>query len=115
MRFASWFRNTRRVGKRSAAHHRQRSFAKLFLERLEHRVVPVTNMWTTPAGGDWSNPANWNQGHVPLSSEDVVIPSLNTGAVVTHSTGTDTINNLTVGGSLTLTGGSLTVNIGIFI
>jgi hypothetical protein len=36
------------------------------LEILEGRVVPAReNYWVGPAGGFWSDPANWSSGHTP--------------------------------------------------
>ncbi|MBW6513213.1 MAG: hypothetical protein K0B87_00435 [Candidatus Syntrophosphaera sp.] len=35
----------------------------------------VTNTWDGSHGTDWNTAANWSQNHVPLSSEDVVIPN----------------------------------------
>jgi hypothetical protein len=43
----------------------------------------------------------------PAPGDDVVIPT--SGAVVTHSTGTDTVNSITASAPFTLSGGTLTV------
>jgi autotransporter-associated beta strand protein len=38
------------------------------LEALEDRLAPATHTWTGPAGGRWSNAANWSGG-VPTNNE----------------------------------------------
>ncbi len=65
-----------------------------------------TVTWTGPATGNWGTAANWSTGSVPGSGADVVIPM---GVTVTHSTGTDSIHQLTVVGSLIVSGGTLSV------
>ena len=82
----------------------------------------VTNTFQGP-GTDWNTDANWSQGHIPLSSEDVVINSgsvslatgvngaansisLNTGAPASGSLTLNNTHTLTVGaGTSTLNGG----------
>ncbi len=50
---------------------------RLHLEELGPRIVPsnVTNTWIGPAGGFWSNPANWSAGHTPQSTDMLVTGS----------------------------------------
>lgn len=77
------------------------------------RIFAVTNKAT--AGTTWTA-ATWSQGHVPLSSEDVVIKSgvnltINTAAVcgsLTIGDGTNRATTLTIqtGGSLAISGTS---------
>ncbi len=76
------------------------------VEALEPRLAPVTNSWIG-GNADWSVAADWSQNHTPLSGEDVAIGN---GATVTHSTGSDTVNSITVSGgsTLTLSGGTIT-------
>ncbi len=47
-----------------------------FLEQLERRLVPVTDVfWIGPTGGAWSDSANWSSGAVPDSTDDVYLGS----------------------------------------
>ena len=115
MNFLSWLRgwqsqkfNSSAKWPRQPARKAPR-LVKPLLEELESRFAPATDSWITAAGGDWSNAASWSLGHAPASGDDVVVTGLNSGAVVTHSSGTDTIRILTLGGNLTLSGGSLTI------
>lgn len=64
------------------------------------------------ATGSWDVPSNWSSDPLrPGPGDDVVI---NVAGVetITHSTGTDTVNSLTIGNgnNLAVTGGSLTVS-----
>jgi RHS repeat-associated protein len=80
------------------------------VEQLEERAAPAVVTWTGAAGdGLWSTANNWSSGSVPGNGDDAVI----TGNVsVTHSSGSDTINTLTLGTGATLqiTGAS-TINL----
>ena len=38
-------------------------------------LIAVTNTWEGDYNYYWNNANNWSQGHIPLSSEDVVVPS----------------------------------------
>ena len=78
---------------------------------LERRVLLTANVWNNPNGGDWDTASNWSLGHVPLATEDAVIPNLTgTAYVVTHSSNTaDSVNSLTSAEPFTLSAGSLNV------
>ncbi len=69
---------------------------------------PTADNWVPNADGDWDTASNWSGG-VPTSSNAVTI---NTTSVhsITHSTGNDFANSLTVGDDqFALTGGTLTI------
>src|SRR5262249_6316907 len=68
-----------------------------------------TITWNNPNGGSWSNTSNWSTSALPGPDDDVVIPALNNGAVVTHSDGGDTVNSINANGSVTVSGGNLNV------
>jgi hypothetical protein len=70
--------------------------------------VSRTYNWTNTAGGDWSNPANWDRGQVPGPYDNAVI-NVAGNVVITHSQGTDTIADLTSSNAIQLTGGVLAV------
>lgn len=59
----------------------------------------VTNTYISPGplGGYWNDPANWSEGHVPLSSENVLIPTDNDVVIYNVS---PSINNITIEGSV---------------
>src|SRR5258707_15271423 len=84
------------------------------LEVLENRIAPATYNWNNLAGGDWDTVGNWTVNSVvatqlPGSGDDVIIPSLNNGAFVTHSQSVDTVNSITASAPITLDGGTLSV------
>ena len=54
----------------------------------------VTNVWINPAGGDWSDPANWQGGAVAFSETVADFRQLASGSTVTIS------NNIYVSGLL---------------
>jgi hypothetical protein len=83
---------------------------RLSIETLEDRVVPAKVNWINLAGGDWDVPGNWSTDSLPQSGDDVTIPTLNSGATVTHSNGTDVVHSVTSSGNIVLSGGSLTVS-----
>jgi hypothetical protein len=70
--------------------------------------VSRTYNWTNTAGGDWSNPANWDRGQLPGPYDNAVI-NVAGNAVITHSQGNDTIADLTSANPIQLTGGVLAV------
>src|SRR5262249_18378344 len=81
------------------------------IEVLEERSTPAVVNWTNPAGGTWETPGNWSSGSLPGPADDVVIGTLNSGAVITHASDVTTIHSLssTISnpGTLNITGGSL--------
>ncbi|HEX3151269.1 MAG TPA: Ig-like domain-containing protein [Gemmataceae bacterium] len=92
---------------------RERSSSRRFVPRLaslEDRVVPTAITWTNLNGGSWSTASNWNPAQVPGASDDAVIPALNAGATVAHSSGADTVHGLVLANNFNLSGGSLTIN-----
>jgi hypothetical protein len=69
-----------------------------------------TITWNLDANGDWATAADWTPHRLPNSTDDVAINTAHLHAV-THSTGTHTVNSLTVGNDIFIvSGGSLTVN-----
>ena len=115
----SWWKRLRRRNKRATRlqppvakdWRGQRYVRRLMLEPLEERRLLTQVIWANPAGGDWDTPGNWMGGVVPRAGSDVVINSLNAGAVVTHSiTGTDTVNSITAAAPITISGGTLIVS-----
>jgi hypothetical protein len=82
----------------------------LGVELLEVRLTPTSgspiDTWTGMAGdGQWSTGDNWSTHLAPTSLQKAAINEIVT---VTHSSGSDTINSLTVGSGahLQITGGS---------
>ena len=68
--------------------------------------------WTGATSTDWNIGSNWCSGHVPLATEDVIIPDVTNDPVIMGGTAavaqSVTVN---VGGLLTVTAtGSLTIN-----
>lgn len=67
------------------------------------------NTWTGSTSTAWNTASNWSTGVVPVSTEDVIIPTATNNPVV--STGTANCNNITIntGASLTITGGTMQI------
>ena len=63
-------------------------------------VVPPQNEWTG-AVGDWNDAANWSLERTPAAGDEITIP---TGATVSLSNATPALLDLTVGGTLCVTG-----------
>jgi hypothetical protein len=81
---------------------------RLAVECLEDRTLLSTIMWGNLLGGNWDTASNWVGGNLPGPGDAVVIPVLNSGASVTHSTGSDTVQSVTSSANVTLSGGTLT-------
>ncbi|HEY5071350.1 MAG TPA: hypothetical protein VII63_04895 [Caulobacteraceae bacterium] len=65
--------------------------------------------WAVNADGIWSDAADWNPLGVPTAGDDVTINTTDLHTV-THGSGTDIINSLTVGNdNFVVSGGSLTL------
>jgi YD repeat-containing protein len=81
------------------------------LEVLEKRELLATVSWIG-GSGDWNTVSNWSDGttnRLPDPGDDVVIDVA--GAItVTHSSGSHTVQNLTVNEAFTLSGGTLSVS-----
>ncbi|MFI5311545.1 MAG: beta strand repeat-containing protein, partial [Gemmatimonadales bacterium] len=76
-------------------------------------VVSSAQQWINPAGGAWSNPANWSQARVPLTTDSIVIALAGTYTVTLDTTFT-TAKFIIVGGAsgtqtLSLSGRTLTL------
>ena len=69
--------------------------------------TPANTVTWIAGNGDWATPGNWSGGQLPGPGDDVVIPS---GVTVTHDTGTDTIHQISDGGTVLVSGGTLTID-----
>ncbi|WP_460946971.1 FG-GAP-like repeat-containing protein [Spirosoma daeguense] len=68
-------------------------------------------LWTGCTSTDWNTPANWSAGRVPLTTDDVVIPSSPTNQPVLSMTVVTNSVEVQSGVSLSITaGGSLSIN-----
>jgi hypothetical protein len=112
-RFLSAF-NTRSCNSRNARSTKKRrrpSLAqrRLWLEALEDRILPATITWNNASGGSWSIPGNWDLNRLPAAGDDVVINLA--GVTVTHSSGSDSVQSVTLSSTaaLTLSGGRLSI------
>ena len=83
----------------------------LSLEVLEERSLLTANNWISAGSGNWNVPANWSAGHVPTSTEDVVINTAAVATITIQAGDTETPRSVTTAATDTLafTGGSLTV------
>jgi RHS repeat-associated protein len=79
-------------------------------ERLEPHILLSTVDWINAAGGDWSVGANWSTGTVPGTGDTAIISGLDSGAQVTYSTGTSTVDSIEASSPLAVTSGTLTVS-----
>ena len=78
------------------------------VELCEARTLLSAVVWTGGAGTDnWDTAANWSTDSLPGSADDVTIGA---GATVVHSgSDSDSINSLTSSGTLSVTGGTLSI------
>ena len=77
----------------------------------ETPVISFTDVWTNALGGSWTTPANWSTG-VPGAADVISLP-LSSGETVTVSSGTNSVGQIVetgAGGTLAITGGSLSVS-----
>ena len=68
----------------------------------------ATKTWNGTAGGsdyNWNTPANWNEGSVPTTGDDIILPAVTGGALNPQNN----ITGLSVH-SITFTGGGYTVS-----
>ena len=69
----------------------------------------TTFIWNPNASGDWSDKNDWSPLGPPTAGSDVIISTL-IYQTVTYSSGTETVNSLTVGNDLfQIDGGQLTI------
>ncbi len=88
-------------------------------EAVTLTVQPSIVTWTNSAGGDWSNPANWEgsaafnftAGSIPRSFDDVIIdlPGEDTYTVEHSSNTTDTVEGLRSAAHLRISGGGISL------
>src|SRR4051794_7577918 len=106
MELASSLRNP--VGRRTRSRKRNLSGRRLRLqaERLEDRLMLARITWIG-GSGDWDSGINWSNGTGPGPADDAVIDVA--GVAVTHSTGSHTVQSLTMNDPFTLAGGTLIV------
>jgi hypothetical protein len=76
---------------------------------MERRTLLATVTWTNLSGGNWAIKTNWSTGNLPGPGDDAVIPTLNSGASVTYSSGNSTVQSLTSSAGVILSGGTLTI------
>jgi hypothetical protein len=66
--------------------------------------------WISIAGGNWNNPANWDQGVVPAPGDQVTIPTLAGGSAIILGADLNLLSLTIQGGNLILSpGATLTV------
>ncbi|MFM2001507.1 MAG: hypothetical protein RI963_933, partial [Planctomycetota bacterium] len=105
--FRSRKKSARLDAKRLSSRSRVRRSA---FERLEdRRLLAAEIVWVGPNNGAWSQASHWNLGRVPAATDDVVIPSVAGDQNINFSSGTVSVNSITLAERLTLTGGSLQV------
>src|SRR5271154_4874260 len=69
----------------------------------------TTNAWKVDADGNWSVAADWSEGHIPLTGENVVISTTDPHSI-TFNVASSSINSISVGqDTLIVGGGALTI------
>src|SRR5579859_6073468 len=101
-----WWRVWLKRSWRGPRSRTRRAWHHLRLELLENRITPNAVNWIG-GSGDWNNGPNWDNGTGPGPGDDAVINVA--GIIVTHSSGTNTINSLAAADPINLSGGSLSV------
>jgi hypothetical protein len=89
---------------------------------LHHYAVSVVNLqastinvWNGSFNNYWGNSSNWSLGHVPLSTETVVIPDLNTPVIVDYSNKVANYLYVYPGATLRIMGYELTVSNDLYV
>ncbi len=82
--------------------------ARFAVELLESRILLSVTNWKNPAGGDFDNPANWDNG-VPTTGMDAVVNIAVSAPITKSANSTDTFASLTSSDPITLTGGTLDI------
>jgi hypothetical protein len=59
---------------------------------------------TVPVDGFWSNPANWQEGVVPVNGDDLVFPATPGNLVVVNTIANLQVRSLTLGGNMQING-----------
>ncbi|MCF3649927.1 LEPR-XLL domain-containing protein [Synoicihabitans lomoniglobus] len=72
---------------------------------MADEIVEAT--WTAAAGGDWADAANWQDGHVPVAGDDVVIDGLGADATIELAGDTPAFSSFTINGGTVAIDGSL--------
>jgi hypothetical protein len=75
-------------------------------------TITNTCIWNGSVSNNWNTAANWTPGFVPSAPNDVIIPASGVSLEAILSAAPATVNNLTIanGRTLTLSGQNLTVN-----
>ncbi|MCW5933780.1 MAG: hypothetical protein KIT45_05670 [Fimbriimonadia bacterium] len=68
----------------------------------------ASKAWTGVVSTSWSNASNWAPSGVPVNGDDVTISAVAI-RMPNYSSGTVSLNSLTVSGTLTISGGQITV------
>ncbi len=76
----------------------------LVLMFLHNSSWSAIKTWVPVNGGDWKTAGNWSPSGVPVSTDDVIIPSDQTAAITRSSSSGETIslNGLTIEGNVNL-------------
>ncbi|XZE51374.1 Ig-like domain-containing protein [Planctomycetaceae bacterium SH139] len=71
----------------------------------DFEVVAATAIWSSPNSGQWNDPANWVDGNVPDSEDDVHIPALDPDVLITIPSNGISIRSLFIAGDFQFNGG----------
>ncbi|WP_184305136.1 Ig-like domain-containing protein, partial [Aporhodopirellula rubra] len=72
---------------------------------------PTKKEWVNTGGGNWNDPANWEDGSLPDVNDDVLIPELAGDAVILVNSSTAAeIQSIESAETLLISGGSLTLS-----
>ncbi|RRB07611.1 putative Ig domain-containing protein [Larkinella rosea] len=73
-------------------------------------MAQTTNTWTGSSSSDWNTSANWSANHVPLATENVVIPDVSPYPVLSSTAVVNSVE-VSAASSFTITAAaSLTIN-----
>ena len=75
-------------------------------------ITPIVSIWKGATNTDWATQTNWSANLLPTATDNIVIPNVTNGPVISGSTAA-VANNITIDASATLSiqsGGSLIID-----
>lgn len=108
-----WFRFANRTGQFATLVSNNGDLEPVYGDNAVAVVIPTGNplvgqaVWINPAGGQWSDLANWENGKLPVDGDAVDLTTAN--SLVTFDAGVVSLASLVLDAPLNVSGGALSV------